>query len=38
MHSFAQNKSILIVEDSPEDFEATYRAFRKAGLKNEITR
>jgi CheY-like chemotaxis protein len=30
------NKTILIVEDSPEDFEASKRAFRKAGLKNEI--
>ncbi len=29
---------ILIVEDSPEDFEATLRAFKKAGLKNPIYR
>lgn len=28
--------TILVVEDSPEDFEATRRGFRKAGLKNSI--
>ncbi|MBI1211826.1 MAG: response regulator [Alphaproteobacteria bacterium] len=28
---------ILIVEDSPDDFEATKRAFSKANLRNEIT-
>ena len=27
---------ILIVEDSPEDFETTQRAFRKSGLSNVI--
>lgn len=27
---------ILIVEDSPEDFEATSRAFRRAGLRNPM--
>jgi len=27
---------ILLVEDSPEDFEATRRAFRKSGLKNPV--
>jgi len=27
---------IMVVEDSPEDFEATARGFRKAGLKNPI--
>lgn len=27
---------ILIVEDSPEDFEATARVLRKSGLKNSI--
>ena len=27
---------ILVVEDSPEDFEATLRHFRKAGLANPI--
>ncbi|MCB0277604.1 MAG: response regulator [Calditrichaeota bacterium] len=30
------NQPILIVEDSPEDYEATVRAFRKAGLANPI--
>ena len=30
------NQPILLVEDSPEDFETTRRAFRKAGLKNPI--
>lgn len=29
---------ILIVEDSPEDFETTVRALRKAGLANPIHR
>jgi two-component system response regulator len=29
---------ILLVEDSPEDFEATVRALRKAGLANPIVR
>lgn len=28
--------SILIVEDYPEDFETTVRAFRKSGLANPI--
>jgi len=32
------NQPILLVEDSPEDFEATERALRKAGLKNPIYR
>jgi len=32
------SKTILIIEDSPEDYEATKRAFRKAGLKNQINR
>lgn len=32
------NQPILLVEDSPEDFEATERAFRRAGLKNPIFR
>lgn len=27
---------ILLVEDSPEDFEVTRRAFRKSGLKNPV--
>jgi CheY-like chemotaxis protein len=30
------NQPILLVEDSPEDFETTRRAFRKSGLKNPI--
>jgi CheY-like chemotaxis protein len=29
---------ILLVEDSPEDFVTTERAFRKSGLKNPIIR
>src|SRR5262250_2498869 len=32
------SQPILLVEDSPEDFEATERAFRKSGLKNPIHR
>ena len=27
---------ILLVEDSPEDFETTRRAFRRAGLRNPM--
>lgn len=27
---------IMVIEDSPEDFEATARGFRKAGLQNPI--
>jgi two-component system, response regulator len=30
--------SVLLVEDSPEDFEATVRALRKAGLANPLHR
>jgi CheY-like chemotaxis protein len=30
------NQPILLVEDSPEDVEATRRAFRKSGLQNPI--
>lgn len=30
------NQPILVVEDSPEDYEATHRTFRKAGLVNPI--
>jgi two-component system, response regulator len=30
------NQPILLVEDSPEDFETTRRAFQRAGLKNPI--
>jgi CheY-like chemotaxis protein len=29
---------ILLVEDSPEDYETTRRAFRRSGLKNPIIR
>ncbi|HET9227230.1 MAG TPA: response regulator [Thermoanaerobaculia bacterium] len=32
------SQPILLVEDSPEDFEATQRAFRRSGLKNPIVR
>jgi CheY-like chemotaxis protein len=32
------NQPILLVEDSPEDYEATLRAFKKSGLKNPIFR
>jgi len=30
------NQPILVVEDSPEDFEATERAFKKAELQNPL--
>ena len=29
-------RPILLVEDSPEDFETTRRAFRRAGLRNPM--
>jgi CheY-like chemotaxis protein len=32
------SQPILLVEDSPEDFETTERAFRRSGLKNPIFR
>ena len=32
------NQPILLVEDSPEDYETTERAFRRSGLKNPIHR
>ena len=32
------SQPILLVEDSPEDFEATLRAFRRSGLKNPLHR
>jgi CheY-like chemotaxis protein len=32
------SQPILLVEDSPEDFETTSRAFRRSGLKNPIIR
>ena len=31
-----KTQPILIVDDSPDDFEATKRAFNKANLRNEI--
>lgn len=33
-----ESQPILIVEDSPDDFEATKRAFAKANLRNRIER
>jgi two-component system, response regulator len=33
-----ESQPILIVEDSPDDFEATKRAFTKANLRNKIHR
>jgi CheY-like chemotaxis protein len=32
------SQPILLVEDSPEDYEATVRAFKRSGLKNPIFR
>lgn len=32
------SQPILLVEDSPEDFEATLRAFQRSGLKNTVVR
>jgi CheY-like chemotaxis protein len=32
------DRPILVVEDSPEDFETTERAFRRAGLRNRMLR
>ncbi|HYN21876.1 MAG TPA: response regulator [Thermoanaerobaculia bacterium] len=32
------SQPILLVEDSPEDYAATERAFRRSGLKNELHR
>jgi CheY-like chemotaxis protein len=32
------NQPILLIEDSPEDFVATTRAFDRSGLKNPIVR
>ncbi|HEX3531343.1 MAG TPA: response regulator [Thermoanaerobaculia bacterium] len=34
----APSQPILLVEDSPEDYEATVRAFKRSGLKNPIYR
>jgi two-component system response regulator len=32
------NTLILLVEDSPEDYDSTLRAFKKVGMKNKIIR
>lgn len=32
------NTLILIVEDSPEDYDTTIRAFKKVGMKNKVIR
>jgi len=32
------NKLIILVEDSPEEYDATLRAFKKVGMKNEVIR
>jgi CheY-like chemotaxis protein len=32
------NTLILIVEDSPEDYDTTLRAFKKVGMKNKVIR
>jgi CheY-like chemotaxis protein len=32
------NQPILLIEDSPEDYEAAVRAFNRSGLKNPIIR
>jgi two-component system, response regulator len=37
-HKLPESQPILIVEDSPDDFEATKRAFAKANLRNVIQR
>jgi CheY-like chemotaxis protein len=34
----AEQQAILVIEDSPEDFEATTRVLRKSGLANPIYR
>ncbi len=38
MTPITPNQAILIVEDNNEDYEATKRAFRKAGLRNNLHR
>ncbi len=38
MNLLTATKTILIVEDSDDDFFATERAFRKSGLRNPIRR
>ncbi|HBP87882.1 MAG: response regulator [Nitrospira sp.] len=37
-HAFSPRQSILLIEDSPEDAEATLRSFQKSGLRNPIKR
>jgi len=32
------NTLILIIEDSPEDYDTTLRAFKKVGMKNKVIR
>jgi CheY-like chemotaxis protein len=34
----APSQPILLIEDSPEDYEATVRAFKRSGLNNPIFR
>lgn len=36
-HPLLNTQSILMVEDSEDDFEATMRAFKKANLHNPVT-
>lgn len=36
--SLGNHRTILLVEDSPEDYEATVRALRRAGLHNPLFR
>jgi len=33
-----ESQPILVVEDSPEDWETTWRAFQRAGLRNPLVR
>ncbi len=36
MHTINSHQPTLLVEDTPEDYETTRRAFRRSGLKNPI--
>ena len=36
--TLSNHRTILLVEDNPEDYEATRRALRKAGLANPLVR
>lgn len=38
MQTLTHKQCILLVEDNPEDYEATLRAFKKAGVANPINR